>query len=41
MFNENLSKLFGIPNRLPEEPINDITKHFDYNTPTKNIFLDY
>ena len=27
MFNENLSKLLGIPNRLPEEPINDIHKN--------------
>tara|TARA_R100001591_G_scaffold342_1_gene773 strand:- start:6347 stop:8056 length:1710 start_codon:yes stop_codon:yes gene_type:complete len=27
MFNKKLSKLFGIPNRLPEEPINDIHKN--------------
>ena len=27
MFNQKLSKLLGIPNRLPEEPINDIHKN--------------
>ena len=27
MFNKKLSKLLGIPNRLPEEPINDIHKN--------------
>ena len=33
MFNENLSKLLGIPNRLPEEPINDIHKNIICCTP--------
>ena len=27
MFNQKLSKLLGVPNRLPEEPINDIHKN--------------
>ena len=27
MFNKKISKLFGVPNRLPEEPINDIHKN--------------
>ena len=29
MFNHKLSELLGIPNRLPEEPLNDIHKNID------------
>ena len=43
MFNQKLSKLLGVPNRLPEEPINDIHKNISkiHSTHMKNIFLDY
>ena len=40
MFNHKLSELLGIPNRLPEEPLNDIHKNiYDDNRTNTYEFL--
>ena len=43
MFNEKLGKLFGFPNRLPDEPLEqhhkDLAASLQYNY--EKLFLDY